>query len=103
MVIFSCITWLVSYALLLIGSIMYFKRCRAPHAYTLLLSSITAFALSLVGMVNHIYVFPQIESHTLAIGRIMFYTNAVNVVAHTIFGIGFVLLIKRVVETQQEN
>ena len=82
----------------LIGSAMYFKHCKAPHAHMLLWSSITILiTLTLnIFMFRIICYFMDVCSSVPVILMTPILSTTLNI-ACLVFGIGFILLIKKII------
>jgi len=89
-----------------IGSVMYFKHCKAPHAHMLLWSSIAILITTTLNifMFRIMCLFLDVCSSVPAILMTPVLSTVFNI-ACLVFGIGFILLIRKIINTtmQVEN
>jgi len=82
-----------------IGSVMYFKHCKAPHAHMLLWSSIIMPIPQIIQSAIFSVIIPSMEEvPTLVVSLAQAIISLVGSIAYLVFGIGFVLLIKKIIK-----
>jgi len=81
-----------------IGSIMYFKHCKELHAHMLLWSAITILIVRTIGIFMFrimCYFIDVCSSVPVILGTPVL--SIVSDIAYLVFGIGFILLIKKII------